>query len=59
MAYRVSKKVKEQKDFKKTVKNTKQLFFDNKIQGITSKNYRLQNLMNWVKKQKLLAIKAI
>ena len=32
---------------------------DNKIQEIMSSNKRLQNFMNWVKKYKLLAIKAI
>lgn len=41
MAYRSSKRVEEWKDFKKTVKNMKQLFFDNKIQEIMSKNQRL------------------
>ena len=35
MAYRAFKEVEEWKDFKKTVKNTKQLFFNNKIQEIT------------------------
>ena len=59
MAYKVSKKVEEWKDFKKMVKNAKQLFFNDKIQEIASKNHRLWNLMNWVKKWKLLAIKAI
>jgi len=41
------------------VKNTKLLFFDDKIQKITSKNHKSWDLMNWVKKQKLLAIEAI
>jgi len=46
-------------DFKNKVKITKHVFFNDKIQEIMSKNHRLWNLMNWVKKQKLLAIKAI
>jgi len=43
MVYKAFKKVEEWKDFKKTVKNTKQLFFDNKIQETTSKiiDYRI------------------
>jgi len=41
MAYRASKKVKEWKDFKKMVKNTKWLFFNDKIQKIASKNHKL------------------
>jgi len=40
MVYRASKKVEEWKDFKKIVKNTKQLFFNDKIQEITLKNCR-------------------
>ena len=38
---------------------TKCIFFDNKIQEIASNNHRLWNLINWVKKQKLLAIEVI
>ena len=59
MTYRAFKKIEDWKDFKKMVKNTKQSFFDDKIQEITLKNQRLCDLMNWVKKQKLLAIKII
>ena len=59
MAYRSSKRVEEWKDFKNTVKNMKQLFFDNKIQEIMSKNQRPWNLINWIKKRKLPAIEAI
>lgn len=59
MTYRAFKKIEDWKDFKKMVKNTKQSFFDDKIQEITLKNQRLWDLMNWVKKQKLLAIKII
>ena len=57
--YRSLKLIDDWKSFKGVVKKTKRLFFNNKIQEITSKNQRSQNLMNWVKKHKLLAIKAL
>jgi len=41
------------------VKRTKRSFFDEKIQEIALKNKRLWYLINWVKKYKLLATKAI
>ena len=41
------------------VKKTKRDFFDKKIDEITNKKYGLQELMNQVKKRKLLAIEAI
>jgi len=44
------------KEFKEIVKKTKQLFFDKKIQEIVSRNRRPWNIINWVKKYKLLAI---
>ena len=36
--YRATKQVEDWKSFRKTVKNTKQVFFDNKIQKIASRN---------------------
>jgi len=48
--YRSFKIIEDQKIFKGVIKETKHLFFDNKIQEITSKNKRSWDLMNWVKK---------
>jgi len=41
------------------MKSTKQSFFNDKIQEITLKNQRLWDLMNWVKKRNIPAIKTI
>jgi len=41
------------------VKTAKHIFFDKNIQEITSKNHRLWDLMNWIKKHKLQAMEAI
>lgn len=57
--YCSSKSSSDWKIFKGTVKRTKRLFFDEKIQEITSKNKRPWNLMNWVKKYKLPTTEAI
>jgi len=47
------------KIFKKVVKNTKRLFFDEKIQEKVNKNQGSWELMDWVNKQKLPTIEAI
>ena len=57
--YHLFKLLKDWKKFKRFVKQAKYSFFDKKIQEITSKNKRPWDLMNWVKKCKLPAIKAL
>ena len=47
------------KDFKNTVKKSKHIFFDDKIDEIVNKKYGPLELMNQVKKHKLPAIEAI
>ena len=57
--YRQSGKRCDWKSYRKSVKIAKQLFFDKRIQEIASLNKRPWNLMNWVKKHKLLVTEAI
>ena len=57
--YRSSKMTEDWRIFKHVIKKTKCLFFDDKIQEITSKNQRPWDYINWVKKCKLLAIESL
>jgi len=57
--YKSFKTLEDWKVFKKVVKKTKCLFFDDKIQEIMSKNKRPWDFINWVKKYKLPAIEAL
>ena len=57
--YQSSRSREYWKGFKNKVKATKQSFFDNQIQEIINKRRGPWELMNWVNKKKLLAIKTI
>jgi len=58
-AYRYSQYIKDWKKFENTIKKTKHEFFDQKINEIAIKKCELWELINWIKKQKLPAIKTI
>ena len=57
--YKASRNLKNWKKFKKTVKNIKRSYFDDKIQEIANKSRGLWELMNWIKRRKLPTIEAI
>ena len=57
--YRSSRHLEDWKNFKSAVKKTKQEFLNAKIPEIVDKSSESWELMNWVKKRKLPAIKAI
>ena len=48
--YQISRRRIDQIKYKKSVRITKRVFFDNRIQEITSTNKRPWDLMNWVNK---------
>ena len=57
--YRMSRSHETWKAFKSTTREAKRSFFDSKIQEIVNKSRGPWELMNWIKKRKLPATKAI
>jgi len=57
--YRLTKSLDDWKTFRKTIKSIKRMFFDLKIQEIANKKQGLWELINWINKRKLPAIKTI
>ena len=58
-AYRQSRWVEDWKKFQRTVKKTKCIFFNGKIEEVANKKCGPWKLMNWVKRRNILAIEAI